>query len=140
MISSTHQKIFISRLWKGFLVHIIETHYRANFDRLSKQWGRRFDNPTVGQDVVQEAYLRAIKYLHTYDVSQKFDNWFGRVLHNSYKDFRAEEQGHSHDEIDEFSMEGIENHHEVDRLLKQIVDKIDELENKLVQTVIELDM
>ena len=105
---------------------IIETHYRANFDRLSKQWGRRFDNQTVGQDVVQEAYLRAIKYLHTYDASQKFDNWFGRVLHNSYKDFRTEEQGHSHDEIDEFSLEGIENHHEVDRLLKQIIDKIDE--------------
>ena len=45
-------------------------------------------------------------------------------LENPYKSCEA--HGHSHDEIDEFSLEGIENHHEVDRLLKQIIDKIDE--------------
>ena len=103
---------------------IIEQHYRENFDRLSKQWGRRFDNPTIGQDVVQEAYLRAIKYFHTYDQSQKFDNWFGRILHNAYKDTRNEEQGHAHEEIDEFALPGVENSNEVDRLMAQIIERI----------------
>lgn len=105
---------------------ILEKHYKDNFDRLSKQWGRRFDNQHIGQDVVQEAYLRAFKYRHTYDVNQKFDNWFGRIIHNAYKDIRNEEQGHSHEEIDEFDLEGIQNSHEVDRLMQQLIDKIDE--------------
>ena len=102
----------------------IEQHYRENFDRLSKQWGRRFDNTTIGQDVVQESYFRAIKYFHTYDQSQKFDNWFGRILHNTYRDFRNEEQGHTHEEIDEFALPGVENSNEVDRLLAQIIERI----------------
>lgn len=114
---------------------IIEQHYRSNFDRLSKQWGRRFDNPHIGQDVVQEAYLRAIKYFHTYDQSQKFDNWFGRILQNSFRDIRAEEQGHYHEEIDEYALEGIDNHFEVDRLIQQIIDKIDD-ENPAHQPVL----
>lgn len=107
-------------------MNLIEQHYLANFDKLSKQWGRKFDNPHVGQDVAQEAYYRAIKYFHTYDPSQKFDNWFGRIIHNAYKDIRNEEQGHAHEEIDEFALEGVQNSHEIDRLLQQILDKIKE--------------
>lgn len=105
-------------------MEIIEQHYRENFDRLSKQWGRRFDNPHIGQDVVQEAYLRAIKYKDTYDPAYPFPNWFGRILQNSFRDIRAEEVGHTHDEIDEFALSGEENHHEVDRLIQQIIDRI----------------
>ena len=111
---------------------IIEQHYRLNFDRLSKQWGRRFDNSHVGQDVVQTAYERAIKYFHTYDQTQKFGNWFGRILVNAYRDTRNEEQGHAHEEIDEFALPGIENTHEVDRLLEQVIEMIqkERLENQ----------
>lgn len=104
----------------------IEQHYRKHFNRLSKQWGRRFDNPTVGQDVVNEAYYRALKYYHTYKIDQPFDNWLGRIIQNSYKDHRMEEQGHAHEEIDEFSFEGTENTHEVDRLIQQVIEKIKE--------------
>lgn len=102
----------------------LSEHHKANFDKLVKRYARRFDNPHVGQDVVQEAYTRAWKYRHTYDESQPFENWFGIICFNAFKRLCAEELGHATEDLDEFAVAGVQNSHEIDRLWQQILAMI----------------
>jgi RNA polymerase sigma factor (sigma-70 family) len=41
-------------------------------------------DPTVAGDVVQEAFLRAMKYFATYDPSLPFEAWLNQILRNVY--------------------------------------------------------
>lgn len=46
-----------------------------------------------GEDVVQEAYARALKYLPSFDHSRDFDKWFNKILSNTVKDFKKDRGG-----------------------------------------------
>ena len=41
-------------------------------------------NPTEAGDVVQEAFLRAMKYFQTYDPTLPFEAWLNQILRNVY--------------------------------------------------------
>ena len=41
-------------------------------------------DPTVAGDVVQEAFLRAMKYFATYDPTLPFEAWLNQILRNVY--------------------------------------------------------
>jgi RNA polymerase sigma-70 factor (ECF subfamily) len=41
-------------------------------------------DPTVAGDVVQEAFLRAMKYFKTYDPTLPFEAWLNQILRNVY--------------------------------------------------------
>jgi len=73
---------------------LIEQHYRKNFERFSKMIARRFQNRlNVAEEAVQEAYLRAIKYFHTFNTEIKpFEHWFATILNNAVKDLQREEK------------------------------------------------
>lgn len=70
----------------------IEQHYRDNFSTLVKKYSRSMGSVHSAEDVVQEAYYRALKYGSTYN-GTNFDGWFGRILINSLRDFKAAERG-----------------------------------------------
>lgn len=74
--------------------HLIEQHYRENFERLSKITARRFsDRLSIAEEAVQEAYLRAYKYIHTFDDDIKpFEHWFSTILNNAVKDLQRDER------------------------------------------------
>jgi len=79
---------------------LIEDYYRKNFKRLVNTVRGRAGSYHNGEDVVQEAFTRALKYYKSYNPAMTpFDAWFSRILENSLrnhaKDRRA--QGMVHD-------------------------------------------
>ena len=106
-------------------VEFLTDHYEKNFGKLVKRYARRFDNDHVGQDVVQEAYMKALRYRETYDSSQPFENWFGVICYNAFRTLCAQELGHAAEDLDEFEVAGTETAYEMDRLWGQIIAAID---------------
>lgn len=70
----------------------IETHYRNNFNRLVKKMSFRAGSPAAGEDIVQTAYERAIRYK---DSCIDFPKWFSMLLNNALRDFKREENGYT---------------------------------------------
>lgn len=118
-------------------VEYLTEHYEKNFSKLEKRYARRFDNSCIGQDVVQEAYLKAFKYRDTYDASQPFENWFGVICYNAFRTVVAEELGHVTEDLDDMDIAGEASAYEMDRLWQQILDSIDD-EKPVAQEVLRL--
>lgn len=66
----------------------VNTYYRENYDKLVKKIKSRVDRPEDAEDVVQEAFGRALKYFNS--CSSDFDRWFKVILSNSLKDYQRE--------------------------------------------------
>jgi len=65
---------------------LINDHFRSNYTKLVKRMRNRVpDNSTaLAEEVVQEAYARAMKYYRTYDAAlAEFDTWFNSILNNA---------------------------------------------------------
>lgn len=98
----------------------IVDHYEKNYNKLVKRYSSRFDNATVGQDVVQEAYHRVWLYREAYNPLQPFENWFGVICYNVFCTMKAEERGHQTAELDEFDVEGQVSDVEFTIMMKEI--------------------
>jgi RNA polymerase sigma factor (sigma-70 family) len=61
---------------------VLYNYYEDKFEELCKIMGSRFVNPTDGEDVVQEAFCRAIKYWGSYNPNYEIGQWFHRILTN----------------------------------------------------------
>ncbi len=84
------------------LAQQVELHYRENFKTLVKRISYRSKTVWNAEDIVQEAYLRALKYSGSYLEGSTFNNWFSRILSNTLKDFmRAERDYAGMDEVEE---------------------------------------
>lgn len=70
----------------------LEEYYRENYGGLCKSIGRLAGSPENAEDVVQEAFCRALQYWGSYDTSKgKLNSWFTTIMHRTLKDFmRAE--------------------------------------------------
>lgn len=109
---------------------ILEEHYKAQYSALC-QWVRRFGVPKGDEeDVVQEAYARALQYLEAYDPAKSFDTWLQTILVNCCNTHTAELrlQGASRADFDEEEWpvedKGIEiDHLEIERIHKKIEAK-----------------
>lgn len=106
-------------------MEIVESFYRANKDRYVKQYTNRAGTKEAAEDVVQEAFYRAIKFFHAYDPTLPFEGWFNRIVSNALKHYKNMERGHSnHDEFDEEDFEGTDCRMLNQRLWEQIRDEI----------------
>lgn len=65
-------------------VNDLKEYYSANFLNLVKKVYRSCGNYHDAEDVVQEAFERAIKYI---DTCKDMDRWFKTILRNTYKDY-----------------------------------------------------
>lgn len=72
----------------------IETHYKNNFNKLVKKMSFRAGSVAAGEDIVQTAYERALRYRKSCDPN-RFPNWFSMLLNNAFRDFKKEENGYS---------------------------------------------
>ena len=70
---------------------VIKNHYEENYDLLVKRMARRLDSVEDGEDVVQEAFTRAIQYYKSW-AGNRFENWFNVILSNTYKRFISEKK------------------------------------------------
>lgn len=65
-------------------------YYQDNFDSLVKKINRICGNYHDAEDVVQDAFERAVRYLHT---CNDMDKWFNIILRNTYRDFVRQRMG-----------------------------------------------
>lgn len=72
----------------------LEEYYAENFDTLVKRYANRSGSVQNAEDVVQEAFARALKYLPTFDGKKPLENWFSRILQNSFREFRIAERNY----------------------------------------------
>lgn len=71
----------------------IEQHYAKHFDRLVKVYSNRAGGIWHAEDVVQEAFSRALKYQNSFDPDkQAFGGWFNGILNNSLREYKAKER------------------------------------------------
>lgn len=82
------------------MYEIIENHYRENYGRFIKRMTFRAGGVHQAEDIIQEAYARAMKYYNTLKVDE-FDKWFSMILNNSYNDYMRDEIGLSYIEEDD---------------------------------------
>ena len=60
---------------------IIEEFYKENFDKLVVQLSRRAGSLENAEDIVQEAFLRALTYKDAYNPKlNQFSTWFNGIL------------------------------------------------------------
>jgi DNA-directed RNA polymerase specialized sigma24 family protein len=89
------------------MYEIIEKHYLKNRFKYVKTMGWRTGTHEAGEDIVQIAYERAIRYYSSYNPLLSFDRWFSRILNNCLREFKNIQKGFSgHEEFDEEFIEG----------------------------------
>lgn len=64
------------------LGELFERHHRPVFQFLSRTTG----DPTLAEDLVQEVFVRILKYRHTYDAGNAFETWLFRIARNARAD------------------------------------------------------
>jgi RNA polymerase sigma-70 factor (ECF subfamily) len=61
---------------------LFERHHRSLFHFLSRTTG----DPAAAEDLVQEVFVRVLKYRDTYDADRRFDTWLFRIARNARAD------------------------------------------------------
>lgn len=65
------------------LGELFERHHRPVFQFLTRTTG----NQSVAEDLVQEVFVRILKYRHTYDPAGRFQTWLFRIARNARADY-----------------------------------------------------
>jgi len=86
---------------------ILEDHYKKHHRKLCQKYAFITGSPENGEDVVQDGYARALKYISSFNKSGNFQHWFSRILRNTCMDFKISQKGRDCDEFDEELVEGM---------------------------------
>jgi RNA polymerase sigma-70 factor (ECF subfamily) len=78
------------------LGELFERHHRPVFHFLSRTTG----DPVAAEDLVQEVFVRILKYRHTYDADSRFETWLFRIARNARADY-FRKRGPAADPVDE---------------------------------------
>ena len=73
---------------------IVRKHFEQNYGTLVKVISRRAgNNVALAEEVVSEAYARALKYFRVFNSdNSSFATWFSEILKNSFKDSQRAER------------------------------------------------
>ena len=88
----------------------LEVYYQENYQGFVKKVKRRAGSVENAEDVVQEAFARALKYIGSFkEGKQNFDAWFNTILNNSLRTFMRNEKLYGMNmELDEEKLDGVE--------------------------------
>lgn len=64
------------------LGHLFERYHRPLYQFLARSTG----DPAAAEDLVQEVFVRVLKYRHTYDAASRFETWLYRIARNARAD------------------------------------------------------
>lgn len=71
---------------------VLTLYFKSEYEKLCKKVARRAGSPENAEDVVQEAFYRAIKYWNSFDPEKKaLGAWFNTILSNACKDKKRED-------------------------------------------------
>lgn len=71
--------------------NVLEQHYVSNSPRFVKSISNRLRGDLhSAEDVVQEAYCRALQYLDSCKSEEEFPKWFSTILNRSFKDWKKD--------------------------------------------------
>jgi RNA polymerase sigma factor (sigma-70 family) len=115
----------------------IENHYRANRNTIVKKFRNTAGSYASSEDVVQEAYARALQYWNSYDAAQPLDRWFNRILLNCLSDAKKSERATSSSE-DAVATEDEFPPNALDKLMLQDVRKLVDKEPDNIRTILDL--
>lgn len=104
---------------------LIEAHYRANRLRYMKWLTFRTGAPESADDIIQEAYYRALKYHQSCREGEGVNKWFGRIISRCLIDFKNEENGQPKDEFIEEEAEGTACPHYPSHIMREVFELID---------------
>jgi RNA polymerase sigma factor (sigma-70 family) len=90
------------------------------------------------EDVVQEAFSRALRYRDSYRTDNPIEGWFSRILINAASDFQRIERlnGLSDGHDDEEGTESLDNSHFKSEMVGKVLSHLDEYDEDS-RTVIE---
>lgn len=111
----------------------IEDHFRKQRNNYVKKITRRSGTPEAAEDIVQEAYTRALKYSHSF-IQGDLDKWMSTIIGNTLRDYMNAERGYTPvepKEDDELAPEVLYPR----RVMKEVYDRI-ELMSKDQQEVL----
>jgi RNA polymerase sigma-70 factor (ECF subfamily) len=115
-------------------VDILTSHYQDNFDKLCKVYARRMGTKEDGEDVVQEAYLRAFRYINSYDPTFDFQGWFYRILQNAHRHHRRFMNGQTV-EINEEELEPLGCNRYNEQLLSAVKKELSSMKDNNAEIV-----
>lgn len=121
---------------------IIAKHFKFNYRTLVKRVKYRTNNNEHdAEDVVMEAYTRALLYKDSFELGLPFSHWFGRIVSNCLKDWKREQyNGTLTDEFDERDVEPTPDKSIAENLIKKISIEIDKVENEEHKEILRLNL
>lgn len=115
------------------MIEIIEKHYRNARDQYVKRLSFRAGSHEAAEDIVQEAYLRALLYQKSFHMGTPFNRWFNRIVNNCLRDYKREERGGPMEFIEEeaegFNCTGV-TRRMLDEIRQEIEEKTSDLEKE----------
>ena len=102
----------------------LEQYYRENFGVLCKSMANRVGSLYDAEDVIQEAFLRALRYVDSFDPERsEMSTWFGKIARRAMFDFKRQEtlQGLVREEqsgeepVFDFRELGVSTAHEIEK-------------------------
>lgn len=99
-----------------------------------KKYAKATGSVQDGEDVVHNAYERALKYIYSYNEEMDFNAWMGTILTNAFKDFRVERSGFTVD-INPDLLEAKYYPHTVDfeKLVAKYMSKLNSTHKEIVR-------
>lgn len=117
----------------------IEEHYIKNRRMLVKRLTFKTGSVQDAEDVVQEAYCRALKYIASFDQAASFENWFTRILRNSVKEWeRLKFNQPQTESFDEEQVEPIPDTSMKKRMLQSIGEAVNKEKNEFTKEILKL--
>lgn len=101
----------------------IEKHYIENRQKLVKRMLFRSGSEEDAEDIVQEAYLRAILYHKSFN-GDMFDKWFSTILNNCLREQKNIQSGHSADQFIEEEADGTGCPHYSEHVMREVYELI----------------
>jgi len=85
---------------------LITGHFVNNKKSLINKINRRVFDIQDAEDVLMDAFIKAISYQDSFDSKQEMGKWFNTILNNSIRDYRTkflkEKSGANHNDMVEF--------------------------------------
>ena len=106
--------------------------YESDWDGFVKRISNRVGGAVNAEDVVQEAFTRALKYHKVFDSKRSLKKWFNTVLNNAAADFVREERDkggvrYDEDEVVEETTDTLDKLMFDSEMVEKVIAHIDEL-------------
>lgn len=108
----------------------VEEFYRAKYKHLLRQLVARRIDPYDAEDIIQEAFSRALRYYDSFNPAYcTFGQWFGGILNRCSKDFHRDERlCGMNDEVKEDTLYTEDDFGANNKLVEEIKKEIGKLE------------